>query len=459
MNPPKPTNSYRLSSLLRLQKDPKLALHLFENPNPQIPQQQFRYSLLSYDLIITKLGRAKLFDEMEKILLQLKSETRFVPKEALFCNIIKYYGRARLPNNALQVFDKMPSFRCQRTIKSFNSLLNVFIMCKEFRRMRELFAYLERHLKSDACTYNILIRGLCSDRRVDDAWKVFNEMRRRDLFPNVVTFGTLIYGLCLDLKLEEAFKLKNYMAKVHGVCPNAYVYASLLKGVCGLGELSLAFRLKEEMVRDGIKLDSAIYSTLISGLFKVGRKEEVHGILEEMNLSGCKPDTVTYNVIINGFCKDKDFKAAYKILVEMMEKGCKPEVISYNVILGELCKDGNWSEAKDLFEDMPRRGCAPDVVSYRILFDGLCDGMQFNEAAFILDEMIFKGFTLRSPIICKYVNRLCEEGNENLLCSVLNSLVKANVIDTDLWKMAIAMVFKDNKLSNHSEVIDSLMIS
>ncbi|OAY28807.1 putative pentatricopeptide repeat-containing protein At1g53330 isoform X1 [Manihot esculenta] len=459
MNPLKPINSFRLTSLLRLQKDPKLALHLFQNPNPQIPQKRFRYSLLAYDLIITKLGRAKMLDEMEKILIQLKGETSFVPKEALFCNIITYYGRARLPNNALQTFDKMPSFRCQRTIKSFNSLLNVFIMCKEFGRMRELFADIERNLKPDACTYNILIRGLCADRRLDDAWKVFDEMRKRDLFPNVVTFGILIYGLCLDLKLKEALDLKNHMARVHGVCPNTHVYASLLKGFCGAGELSSAFGLKEEMVRNGVELDSAIYSTLISGLFKSGRKEEVPGILEEMNLSGCKPDTVTYNVMINGFCKDKDFKAAHKILVEMTEKGCKPDVISYNMILGELCKDGNWSEAKDLFEDMPRRGCAPDIVSYRILFDGLCDGMQFNEAAFILDEMIFKGFTPRSSSICKFVNSLCQEGNEGLLWSVLNSLIKANVIDTDLWNMAIAMVFKDNKLSSHSKVIDTLMTS
>ncbi|XP_012075825.1 putative pentatricopeptide repeat-containing protein At1g53330 [Jatropha curcas] len=463
MKPPKSISSFRLASLLRLQKDPKLALHLFRNPNPNpnslTPSKPFRYSLLSYDLIITKLGRAKMFHEMEEILLQLKAETHFVLKESFFCNIIGFYGRARLPDNALKVFDEMPLFRCQRTIKSFNSLLNVFIKCKDFDRIRNLFVDIEKHVKLDACTFNILIRGLCADGRLDDAWEVFDEMKNRDLAPNVVTFGTLIYGLCLDFKLKKAFKLKNYMVKVYGVSANAYVYASLMKGLCRIGELSLAFRLKDEMVRDGVKLDSAIYSTLIDGLLKIGRKEEVPGVLEEMNSNGCKPDTVTYNVMINGYCKDKDFESAYKILDEMIEKGCKPDVISYNVILGELCKDGKWSEANDLFEDMPRRGCAPDVVSYRILFGVLCDGMQFKEAAFVLDEMIFKGFAPHSSSIHRFVNRLCQERNEDLLWSVLNSLGNTNVIDADLWNIAIAVVCKGNKLSSTSNVVDSLILS
>ncbi|XP_015580969.1 putative pentatricopeptide repeat-containing protein At1g53330 [Ricinus communis] len=450
MKPPKPKriSSFRLASLLRLQEDPKLALHLFQHPNSNPNPKPFRYSLLCYDLMITKLGRAKMFHEMEQILLQFKTQTRLVAKEPLFCNIITFYGRAGLPQNALKMFDEMPLYRCQRTIKSYNTLLNVLMICKEFDVMREHFVNIKRHVKPDGCTFNIMIRGLCSDGRVDDALKVLDEMKNRDLVPNQVTFGTLIYGLCLNLKLKEAFKLKDYMVNVHGLCPNEYVYATLIKGLCAVGELSFALRLKEEMERDGVKVDSAIYSTLISGLFKVGRKDEVFGVLMEMELKGCKADTVTYNVMINGFCKDKDFETAYKILDEMMENRCKPDVISYNVILGELCKDGKWSEASDLFEDMPRRGCAPDVVSYRIVFDGLSDAMEFKDAAFILDEMVFKGFAPRSSSICKFINRLCQNGDEDLVWSVLNCLGKINAIDTELWKMAIAVALKNSMLSS-----------
>ncbi|KAI8009266.1 putative pentatricopeptide repeat-containing protein [Camellia lanceoleosa] len=447
---------FRLTSLLRLQKDPNLALQLFLNPNPS--PKPFRYSLLSYDLIITKLGRAKMFDEMEQIIKQLKNETRLVPKEIIFCNIITFYGRAHLPDRALKAFDQIPSFRCQRTIKSLNSLLNALLSCREFEKMREFFVGIDQYAVPDVCTYNILINVCCLCNDLDSAWNVFDEMKKRRIWPNAVTFGTLISGLCANCKLDEAFRLKEAMVRGFRLKPNAFVYASLIKGLCKANELSLAFKLKDEMLKCKIELGLRVYSTLISALFKVGRKEDVIGVLEEMRENGCKPDAVTYNAMIYGFCQEKDFDAAFGVLSEMEVKGCKPDVTSYNVIIGGLCRDGKLREANELFEDMPRRKCAPDVITYRTLFDGLCDGMHFKEAAFILDEMVFKGYAPRTASMMKFVDELCQSGNLNLLWTVLNSLAKGNLIDVDTWRMVVHMVCKNNKLLNASELVETLQM-
>ncbi|KAF5728256.1 putative pentatricopeptide repeat-containing protein [Tripterygium wilfordii] len=451
----KPISPFRLSSLLRLQKDPNIALQLFQNPNPTTQRSKpFRYTLLSYDLIISKLGRAKMLDEIEQILLQLKQDTRIIPKEIIFCNVITYYGRARLPSRALQLFEEMPSFRCERTIKSVNSLLNAFLKCRDFDKMREFFVGIGKYARPDTCSYNILIHSCCVRGSVDHAWELFDEMLKRGLCPNLVTFGTLIYGLCSSLRTKEAFKLKEDMVRVYGIWPNAHVYASLIKGLCGVGELSAALTCKEEMVKTKMKLDSAIYSTLIDGLLKVGRKNEAFGLLEEMESNGCKPDTVTFNVMINWHCKNNDFEAAYRVLDEMADKGCRPDVISYNVIIGGLCRDEKISEANDLFDDMRRRGCVPDVLSYRILFDGFCNGKQFKEAAFILDEMLFHGYAPRCASLHKFINGLCDEGNSELLWTVLNSLGQGNAIDSDSWGMAISLFCNGDKLP--AKLVDAL---
>ncbi|XP_023523314.1 putative pentatricopeptide repeat-containing protein At1g53330 [Cucurbita pepo subsp. pepo] len=449
---------FRLCSLLRLQKDPKLAFQLFLNPNPSStkPPKPFRYSLLSYDLIITKLGRAKMFDEMEEILHQLKQETRFAPNEIIFCNVISFYGRARLLDRAFQVFDKIPSYGCKRTVKSANSLLDALLKCREFEKMAEVFVSIGNYGSPDACTFNILIHAACLCGDLDDAWEVFDEMPKRGVKPNVVTFGTLIYGLSLNSKLDEALRLKEDMVRVYGILPNASIYATLIKGFCGIGDLNLAFKLKEEMVTNKVKLDSAIYSTFISALFKHGRKEEVPEILAEMGENGCKPDTVTYNAMINGQCKENDLESAYKVLDEMVKKGCKPDVISFNTIMGRLCKEGKWDKAMDLLADMPRRGCSPDVVSYRTLFDGLCEMMQLQEATSILDEMIFKGYVPRSESINKLIDRLCQESNMELLWMVLNSLGRGNVMNVDIWARVVAFVCKV-KASEASKLCDLLI--
>ncbi|KAL6177896.1 hypothetical protein ACLB2K_049417 [Fragaria x ananassa] len=460
MKASKSISPFRLSSLLRNQKDPALALQLFQNPNPDSnpqPQKPFRYSLISYDIIISKLGRAKMFDQMEQILGKMKQQTHLSPPEIIFCNVMSYYGRARLPDRALHLFDEMLSFRCVRTIKSFNSLLDALFKCGKIEKMREVLEGIEDYGTPDACTYNILMKAFCESEDLDDARNVFDEMRSKGVEPTDVTLATLIYKLCSVDRVKEALELKEECERVHGVLANVFVYASLMKGLCGIGEMTLAFELKDEMVRKNIRLDAVVYSTLISALFKAGRRGEVSRLLKEMSEYGCKPNTVTYNAMIHGYCKEKDFEAAYGVLDEMVKKGCRPNAISYNVIIDALCKEGKWSEANLFFQDLPRRRCHPGVLSYRMLFSGLCDCGQFKEAAFVLDEMIFKGYAPHFARTHKLVEGLCEEGNMELLGTVLSSLEKANVLDGDTWRVIISTLRKE-KPSDVFELIDTLTI-
>ncbi|KAL8461979.1 hypothetical protein ACS0TY_033170 [Phlomoides rotata] len=456
----KKVSPFRLSSLLRMEKDPNLALQLFLKPNPADPNpnvKPFRYSLLSYDLIISKLGRAKMFVQMENIVEKMKNDSRIIPEEIIFCNIITFYGRARLPHKALQLFDEIPSYRCQRTVKSVNTLLNSLLICREFEKMREFFCKIENHANPDACTYNILLNACCMRSDLEGAWKVFDEMRRRGFEPNVVTFGTLIKRLCASSDLGKAFSLRRRMEKEFKITPNAHIYVALIKGLCKVYQLDKAIKLKNEMLRKKVELDPAVYSTLISAFFKVGRKEEVSGLLEEMRRNGCKPDTVTYNAIIYGFCREKEIDSAFGALNEMEKQGCKADVISYNVIISSLCREGKVREANDLFEDMRRRKCAPDVVTYRTLFDGFCDVKQFKEAASILDETVFMGYAPHSSSVSKYLNKLVVgENKEVLTCMFM--LVKGDSIDRYVWRIMTSLLCKDNR-SDALELFNGLINS
>nr|GMC70266.1 putative pentatricopeptide repeat-containing protein At1g53330 [Ipomoea batatas] len=454
----KKVSPFRLSSLIRLEKDPKLALQLFLNPNPgQIHNASpIRYSILSYDRIICKLGRAKMFDEMETILEKLKEDTRVIPKEVIFCNVISFYGRARMPERAIRTFHRIPDFRCPRTMKSANSLLSSLLLCREFAKMEEIISCFGNYGCPDVCTYNILINACCILGDLTNAWNVFDEMRSRGPSPNVITFGTLINGLCSNLEMEKAIELKECMIREFKLKPNAYLYAALIKGLCKDNKLDVAITMKEEMLKKRVELDSAIYATLISAFFKNGRKDEVQGLLEEMNKNECKCDTVTYNAMIHGLSEEGDFDSAFGVLNQMQEQGAEPDVISYNVIIRGLCKKGKFRDANELFEDMPRRKCTPDVVTYRILFDGLCDGMQFQEATLILDEMVFKGLSPRPESTSRFITGLVQGGDMELLLRALNTSARGNLIGADVWRLIISTVCKEDKLFEASEIVSSM---
>ncbi|KAL1340930.1 hypothetical protein HN51_027441 [Arachis hypogaea] len=460
MATPKPISPFRLSSLLRSEKDPSKALKLFLHPNPTQPKP-FRHSLLSYDLLITKLGRAKMFLEMEQILHRLCHHTTFCVPEPLLCQVITLYGRNRLPSSAIHTFLSLGSFRCTPTVKSFNSLLNALLTSRDFQNFSEFASRVMEFTQPDTCTFNILINAWCLRGNIDCAWKVFDEMRDLGVPPSEVTFGTLINGLCKSMRLQEALKLKEVMIKDHKLKPNVNLYTTLIKGGCVVGEMDRVFRIKDEMVRNNVKLDAAVYNTLMGALFKAGRKDEGWQVLDEMNKNGCKPDLVTYNVMIAEFCSENNFEEVFRILDGMEGGGVKPDVVIYNVIIGWLCKTGKCNEANDLFQDMPRRGCTPDVVTYRTLFDGLCGWMHLSEAALILDEMLFKGYAPLSRSLNRFIDGMCSEGNFELLLTVLSSLGrKEDILNEDIWKIVVSMVFKPKELQENFdfELLDTLVV-
>ncbi|XP_047317617.1 putative pentatricopeptide repeat-containing protein At1g53330 [Impatiens glandulifera] len=459
-----PISSFRLSSLLRLQKDPKIALQLFLYPNNEDDQQQskpFRYTLRNYDLIINILGRAKMFDEMDHIVQRMHNETRFVPKEIIFCNIISFYGRASLPDQAIRVFLQIPSFHCHQTLRSVNTLLNALLDCRQFDQMMSLFLSMKELCEPDVCTYNIMMNAFSTCDDLDNAWKMFDEMKRNGIEPNVVTFATLINALCKMSCFEEAFKLKKEMVSVYRIQPNGYIYASLVKILCKMDKLSLAFKLKDEMLKSKNGVKSSVYTSLISSLYKVGRGKEVKFLLEEMKIYGCAPVTATYNSIIHGLCIEKDFKAAFAVIDDMENKfGRRADTVSYNTLICGLMKDGRWNEANDVFKDMPRKRCLPDIVTYRTLFSGFCAMMQLEEAALILDEMIFKGYKPYAPSVTKFIECLCDSGDVNLLGKVVEILAKGNVIDVLTWFAVVPIVCKNEKQLNSSssnKLVDVLL--
>lgn len=407
---------FRLTSLLRLERNPTLALQLFRNPNPESTTppslKPFRYSARSYDIIICRLAKARMFTEMEQILDQMVNQTtRFTPKEALFCRIITSYGRARMPDVALRTFHRIPSFHCHRTIRSFNTLLDVLLRLGEISKLQTLCHDLDTcQFSPDACTYNILIRARAASGSIYGACEMFDQMRKDGISPTATTFGTLITAFISASLQEEAFRVKEVMVRRYNIKPNVYIYASLLKTLCMDNELDHAIRLKDEMASDSeIGLDAAIYTTLIRALFRAGRKGEVVSILEEMKKKGVKPETATYNAIIAGFCEEEDFNASFEALREMKRRGCEPDVVSYNTIVVGMCRAGRWRDARDLFDDMPRQGCRPDVVTYRALLDGICAAGESRDVELLVEEMAFNGYCPAAMNFRKLVEGVLEK--------------------------------------------------
>ena len=57
-----------------------------------------------------------------------------------------------------------------------------------------IFCAREQKIRPDIVTYSALMNGLCKEGRLEEASKLFEEMKGMGLFPDGVIFTTLIDG-------------------------------------------------------------------------------------------------------------------------------------------------------------------------------------------------------------------------------------------------------------------------
>ena len=78
----------------------------------------------------------------------------------------------------------------------------------------------------DVTTYNVILNGLIVVRRMEEAVRVFEYMRRHQKLSSA-TFTVMIQGLCRVNELRKAMKLHDEMLKV-GLKPDEKTYKRLI---------------------------------------------------------------------------------------------------------------------------------------------------------------------------------------------------------------------------------------
>ncbi|KAL2490002.1 Pentatricopeptide repeat-containing protein [Forsythia ovata] len=152
----------------------------------------------------------------------------------------------------------------------------------------------------NAKTYNYLFGNLCKYERMDDAYKLLEEMNKAGSPPDASTFGVLIHFLCSSGKVDHAYKFLDQMAS-GGLVPLPKTHTSMVKA-----------------------------------LFVMEKYEEAHKYVVDSSVKYKTTSNIIYNFLADLHREKGDIISAQNVLVEMMEKGFKPNFISYINIVKRL---------------------------------------------------------------------------------------------------------------------------
>ncbi|KAB1209233.1 hypothetical protein CJ030_MR6G016127 [Morella rubra] len=255
----------------------------------------------------------------------------------VFDSLFKTLAHMKKFRNATDIFCRMKDYGFFPIIESCNAYMSSLLDLQRTDIALAFYREFRHHrISPNVYTLNMLMRAYCKLGKVekplrfsgrwrswDTAIRVFlnfaiklrNSMEKNGLNPSVVTFNTLIHGFCKEGKLQEASKVFIEM-KAMNVAPNTVTYNTLINGYSPVGDSDISGRLYEEMLKNQVKADILTYNALILGLCKEGKAKKAAYLVKELDKENLVPNASTFSALIYGQCMKKNSERAFHIYQE-----------------------------------------------------------------------------------------------------------------------------------------------
>ncbi|WCJ38909.1 Pentatricopeptide repeat (PPR) superfamily protein [Euphorbia peplus] len=410
---------------LKQPTDAKRALGFFHWSSQR---NDFAHSLQSYSLMVNILVRAQLIRDAQALLQSILKKT--------FTDSSKF----------LVVDSLLSTYRI--TISSpvvFNLLIQAYAKLRLLEIGFEVCCYLEEQGFSISVTsFNMLIHFVQKSDRNPLAWKIYEHMIQRRIYPNEATIRTMINALCKEGKLNTFVET---LDRIHGkrctplvIINTCLVFRvleegrievamALLKGMLQkntihdtvafsltilaklkLGNLEAAFDIYEEMLKRGFNSNSFVHTSFVEAYCNAGEIEKAKQLFEEMENTGLKPYNESFNFLIESCAEDGKVDESLNYCEKMVERGLVPSLSTFNKMITKLSETGKVKEANDIMTCLLDKGFEPNEVTYMHLIVGFEKENQVEEVLKLYYELEFRSISPGILVFASLIRSLCRSG-------------------------------------------------
>ncbi|RYR72005.1 hypothetical protein Ahy_A02g006210 isoform F [Arachis hypogaea] len=368
-----------------------------------------------------------------------------------YTTLIRGYCMKQEVDKALFILEEMTSRGLKPNVITYNTLIKGLCEAQKLNKVKDILGQMmgDGTFIPDTYTFNILIHAHCSAGNLDEAFKVFENMKNLQVPADSASYSVLIRSLCQRGDYDAAEKLfdelyeNETLLSNYGSKPIAASYSPIFQYLCEHGKTKKAEKVLRQLMKRGTQ-DPLSYKTVIMGHCKEGAYENGYGILVWMLRRDFVPDFEIYDCLIDGFLlKDKPLLAK-ETLEKMLKSSYKPKTSTLHSILARLLEKGCVHESTSLIVMMLERNIRQNInLSTENLL--LLFGSGLRDKAFQIIELHYKnGYRVKIEV----VQFLCQRGKLPEACKLLLfSMEHHRNIDIDLCNSVIAGLCKINKVS------------
>jgi pentatricopeptide repeat protein len=224
-----------------------------------------------------------------------------------------------------------------------------------------------------------LIRAHINAGKNEEAFELFDEMKRCNVKPNADIYHLLMGAHINAGKIMEAVELLNEMKRCK-VKPNANTYHLLIEAHINAGKIMEAVELLNEMKRCNVKPNADIYHLLMGAHINAGKIMEAVELLNEMKRCKVKPNANTYHLLIEAHINAGEKQEAFELFNEMKTCKFKSRADTYHLLIKAYIKENCIDEARILYNEMPQHGVKPAKRSLSALCNAYARNNQIDKA-------------------------------------------------------------------------------
>jgi len=380
----------------------------------------------AYRFVIKTLAKSSQLENISSVLYHLEVSEKFDTPESIFRDVIAAYGFSGRIEEAIEVFFKIPNFRCVPSAYTLNALLLVLVRKRQSLELvpEILVKACRMGVRLEESTFGILIDALCRIGEVDCATELVRYMSQDSVIVDPRLYSRLLSSVCKH-KDSSCFDVIGYLEDLRKTrfSPGLRDYTVVMRFLVEGGRGKEVVSVLNQMKCDRVEPDLVCYTIVLQGVIADEDYPKADKLFDELLLLGLAPDVYTYNVYINGLCKQNDIEGALKMMSSMNKLGSEPNVVTYNILIKALVKAGDLSRAKTLWKEMETNGVNRNSHTFDIMISAYIEVDEVVCAHGLLEEAFNMNVFVKSSRIEEVISRLCEKGLMDQAVELLAHLV------------------------------------
>ncbi|XP_071696860.1 pentatricopeptide repeat-containing protein At1g10270-like [Rutidosis leptorrhynchoides] len=240
-----------------------------------------------------------------------------------------FFSKGR-PKEAMESYKSLLDREFKMVPATCNVLLEVLLKWGKKAEAEALFnSMLDRHtppvvqaVNSD--TFNLMVNESFKEGKGADAYGVFKKAgtapKSKPFAMDTAGFNNIIKRYCEVDMVDDAEKM--YM-ELRGKSLSADVntFKALIDAYFKAGRVDEALDKYTEMVENGLRVIPTYANKWFTELIENGKIVECEPILTKMAERDPKPDATTYDIVIRAFCEASDYETGLKLVQQMIGNG------------------------------------------------------------------------------------------------------------------------------------------